>query len=284
MWRSGLSSQKRDPAVLGDGVEHASGSGLGTIAVEAVSLAYRAPRGSGQVLVLSEVSLYVSAGEFVCVVGPSGCGKTSLLHCLAGLVAPSRGIIRVGGSVVRGPGRDRGVVFQQYALFPWLSAVRNVEFSLQMRGVARSERRALALEYLSLVNMAEAAHVMPKALSGGMKQRVALARAYAAEPQVMLMDEPFGALDAQTRRGLQLDLLRTWESERRTVVFITHDVVEAVLLGGRVVVMKAGPGEVTADVTIALGSGRDARTVDTDAFRRSKAAVEGAMESRAPDK
>lgn len=192
-------------------------------------------------------------------------------------MAPSSGTVSVNSSVVQGVSRARGIVFQQFALFPWLSAVGNVEFSLAMRGVERKKRRALALDYLGLVDMVGAADVLPKALSGGMKQRVALARAYAAEPEVLLMDEPFGSLDAQTRRRLQVDLLRTWERERRTIVFVTHDVEEAVLLGERVVVMKAGPGEVVGDVAIPLGRGRDLSTVETSAFRQCKAAVAMAL-------
>lgn len=251
----------------------------GTISIRDVSLAYRGLGESHQAQVLADVSLDVAKGEFVCIVGPSGCGKTSLLHCIAGLLKPSRGGIYVGGTLVDGPGRDRGVVFQQYALFPWLSAVRNVEFALEMRGMERKQRREVALEYLRLVDMEKSADVLPKALSGGMKQRVALARAYAAEPQVLLMDEPFGALDAQTRRRLQVDLLSTWERKPRTVVFITHDVEEAVLLGRRVIVMKASPGEVVTEIGIDLGSSRDNKTLDLPAFADYKAVVGRALAS-----
>ncbi len=245
----------------------------GTISIQDVSLAYRGVAGSLQVQVLRDISLEVASGEFVCVVGASGCGKTSLLNCIAGLLKPSMGSIYVGGELVEGPARDRGVVFQQYALFPWLSAIRNVEFALEMRGMERKDRREAAIEYLRLVDMERSADVLPKALSGGMKQRVALARAYAAEPQVLLMDEPFGALDAQTRRRLQIDLLGTWERKPRTVFFITHDVEEAVLLGGRVIVMKASPGEVVSEVEVGLGTKRDSHTLDLPAFAEYKAVV-----------
>ena len=249
----------------------------GTISIRDLSLAYRGAPGSHQVQVLQDVSLEVASGEFVCIVGASGCGKTSLLNCVAGLLKPSSGSIYVGGELVVGPARDRGVVFQQYALFPWLSAIKNVEFALEMRGVERKRRTEAAMEYLRLVGMERSAQILPKALSGGMKQRVALARAYAAEPQVLLMDEPFGALDAQTRRRLQVDLLGTWERKPRTVVFITHDVEEAVLLGARVIVMKAAPGEVVAEVQVGLGNKRGSETLDLPAFAEYKAIVASSL-------
>ncbi len=261
-----------------DEVKGADASGLlGSIQVDRVSLIYRGGGRSSQWPVLSDVSLDIAAGAFVCIVGPSGCGKTSLLHCMAGLLAPSSGSIRVSGGVVRGVSRARGLVFQQFALFPWLSAVKNVEFALAMRGIQRHERRSVAMEYLELVGMSDAADVLPKALSGGMKQRVALARAYAAAPEVLLMDEPFGSLDAQTRRRLQVDLLRSWEREGRTIVFVTHDVEEAVLLGERVVVMKTAPGEIIRDIAIPLGRGRELGSLDTSEFRQCKGVVSEAL-------
>lgn len=259
----------RPSAGVPGGVGSPAPTPSGTIELDNVSLLYPSPRGGESVHVLERVAFTVPSGQVVCIVGPSGCGKTSVLNLVAGLVAPSAGSIKVGGIHVTGPGRDRGVVFQQYALFPWLSALENVEFSLRMRGIEKRLRRGMALEYLELVDMTRAADVLPKALSGGMKQRVALARAYAADPQVLLMDEPFGALDAQTRRRLQLDLLRTLERDRRTVVFVTHDVEEAVLLGERVIVMKPAPGEVLADLPISLEKDGRGECTGTDAFRHT---------------
>ncbi|WP_231134271.1 ABC transporter ATP-binding protein [Motilibacter deserti] len=193
---------------------------------------------------LQDVSLDIADNEFVTVVGPSGCGKTTLMNILAGLEEPTGGHAVVDGREVSGPGPDRGVIFQQYALFPWLTVRRNVEFGLREQGVGRRERRELADHYLRLVGLEQFADALPKTLSGGMRQRCAIARAYAVNPSILLMDEPFGALDALTRVNLQEQLLQTWNEERRTVLFITHDVDEAVFLANRVVVMAARPGRV----------------------------------------
>lgn len=201
---------------------------------------------------LSETSLSVRDGEFVGIVGPSGCGKTTLLNCVAGLIRASSGIVRVDGKTVDGPGRDRGVVFQQYALFPWLSVIGNVIFSLEMRGIPKSERVKEARRYLDLVGLSGVEDVMPKALSGGMKQRVAIARAYAAEPSVLLMDEPFGALDVQAKERLQVALLRALQMNPRTVLFVTHDVEEAIFLSDRVVIMGSNPGRIVSETSVPL--------------------------------
>ncbi|WP_433244532.1 ABC transporter ATP-binding protein [Actinomadura nitritigenes] len=201
---------------------------------------------------LDRVSLHIADGEFVTVVGPSGCGKSTLLNLAAGLLEPGAGTVEVDGRRVTGPGPERGVIFQQYALFPWMSARGNVEFGLKIAGVAKKERRATAEHYLDLVGLADFADALPKTLSGGMKQRCAIARAYAVNPSVLLMDEPFGALDALTRVQLQDGLLDTWTRERRTVMFITHDVDEAVYLANRVVVMAARPGRVHRVIDVGL--------------------------------
>ncbi|MFG1855654.1 ABC transporter ATP-binding protein [Actinomadura geliboluensis] len=201
---------------------------------------------------LDHVSLDIADGEFVTVVGPSGCGKSTLLNLAAGLLEPGAGTVEVDGRRVKGPGPERGVIFQQYALFPWMSTRKNVEFGLKIAGVAKKERRATAEHYLDLVGLADFADALPKTLSGGMKQRCAIARAYAVNPSVLLMDEPFGALDALTRVQLQDGLLDTWTRERRTVMFITHDVDEAVYLAGRVVVMAARPGRVHRVIDVDL--------------------------------
>ncbi|ASQ92563.1 MULTISPECIES: ABC transporter ATP-binding protein [Streptomyces] len=201
---------------------------------------------------LGQVSLDIGDREFVAVVGPSGCGKSTLLSMVAGLVEPTSGTVTVDGAPVAGPGPDRGVIFQQYALFPWLTVRGNVEFGLKLARVPAAERRRRAEHAIELVGLADFADALPKTLSGGMKQRCAIARAYAVDPEVLLMDEPFGALDALTRVQLQDQLLDTWTQERRTVLFITHDVDEAVYLAGRVVVMAARPGRVHRIIDVDL--------------------------------
>ncbi|GII63605.1 ATP-binding protein [Sphaerisporangium krabiense] len=201
---------------------------------------------------LSEVSLDIADREFVTVVGPSGCGKSTLMGMAAGLIDPGTGQILIDGRPVAGPGPDRGVIFQQYALFPWLTVRKNVEFGLKLSAISPEERRGRAQRAIDLVGLADFADALPKTLSGGMKQRCAIARAYAVNPEVLLMDEPFGALDALTRVQLQDQLLRTWSQERRTVMFITHDVDEAVYLANRVVVMAARPGRIYKVIDVDL--------------------------------
>lgn len=193
---------------------------------------------------LESVSLDIADNEFVTVVGPSGCGKSTLMNILAGLDEPTSGHARVDGRDVSGPGPERGVIFQQYALFPWLTVRKNIEFGLKVAGLGKAERRERADHFIRLVGLEQFADALPKMLSGGMKQRCAIARAYAVDPSILLMDEPFGALDALTRVKLQEQLLDTWSREKRTVMFITHDVDEAVFLANRVVVMAARPGRI----------------------------------------
>ena len=221
------------------------------IAFEAVSRDFAAPDGS-RFTALERFSLDVADGEFVTVVGPSGCGKSTAMAIAAGLTLPSAGRVLVDGRAVRGPGPDRGVIFQQYALFPWLTVRRNVEFGLEIAGRPRAERRAVADRFIDFVGLTPFAEALPKTLSGGMKQRCAIARAYAVNPAILLMDEPFGALDALTRVGLQDQLLDTWSRERRTVMFITLDVEEAVYLASRGVVMAARPGRLHSVIPVDL--------------------------------
>ena len=206
----------------------------------------------GRVVAVEDVDLEVRRGEFLTMVGPSGSGKTTILDLLAGLTTPSAGRILVDGRPVTGPGRDRGVVFQQYALLPWKTTLENIVFALKAadRGLSRAERQRRARECLELVGLGEYADRYPHQLSGGMRQRVAIARSLSYEPEILLMDEPFGALDAQTRELLQTELLRLWESTGTTVVFITHSVEEAVYLGQRVVVLSARPGRVRTIVEV----------------------------------
>lgn len=206
----------------------------------------------GRTVSLDNVSLDVAEGEFITLVGPSGCGKSTMLNLIGGLLEPTSGQVLVHGDQVKGPSPDRGVIFQQYALFPWLTALENVEFGLRLQGLKKTERREKAMHYLDLVGIADFAHALPKELSGGMKQRCAIARAYAVNPSVLLMDEPFGALDALTRVQMQDELLSTWQKERRTIVFITHDVDEAVYLASRVVVMSPRPGRISEIIDVPL--------------------------------
>ena len=201
---------------------------------------------------LDDVSLDIADNEFVTVVGPSGCGKSTLMNVLAGLETPTSGHARVDGADVTGPGPERGVIFQQYALFPWLTVRKNIEFGLKVAGLAKAARREKAEHFIDLVGLGQFADALPKMLSGGMKQRCAIARAYAVDPSILLMDEPFGALDALTRVTLQEQLLDTWSREQRTVMFITHDVDEAVFLANRVVVMAARPGRIYDVVDVDL--------------------------------
>jgi NitT/TauT family transport system ATP-binding protein len=191
--------------------------------------------------IVSDVNLAIAPGEFVCLLGPSGCGKSTLLNVIAGFV-PATGKILVGGRPISGPGIDRGVVFQSAeVLFPWLTVKQNVEYGPSIRGVGRREREELALGFLRLVGLAHAADKYPPELSGGMRQRVQIARVLANEPSVILMDEPFGALDAQTREVLQREVARIWRATGATIVFVTHDIGEAIILGNRIVTMTAGP-------------------------------------------
>lgn len=214
----------------------------------------RASKGAASSLVvLDDFNLDVRPGEFLTIVGPSGSGKTTLLDLLAGLARPTAGQVLVDGHQVTGPGQDRAVVFQQYALFPWRTAARNVSIGLEGTGLNRRQRAAKAGEYLDLVGLSGFAERYPHELSGGMKQRVAIARSLAYEPDILLMDEPFAALDAQTREQLQDELLRIWQETGKTIVFITHGIDEAVYLGQRVAVLSSRPGRLKAIVDIDLG-------------------------------
>lgn len=224
----------------------------------------------GPMVALNGIDLDIKENEFICVVGPSGCGKSTLLNIIAGLLPASGGAVYVDGKKVEGTGTERGVVFQQYALFPWLTVIKNVMFGLKLQGKSNEEAREIAMKYLKKVDLEEFADSYPKELSGGMKQRVAIARAYAVQPEVLLMDEPFGALDAQTRTQLQTELLQTWENERKTCFFITHDVEEAIILATRVVIMSARPGRIRDIVDIDIPYPRDQETKMSPRFMELK--------------
>jgi len=215
-----------------------------------------------QVLALRDVSLAVEASEFLCLVGQSGCGKTTLLNLVAGFLAPSAGDILIGGKRVTGKGFDRGIVFQDFAqLFPWRTARRNVEFGLEMKGVSRDQRGEVAMNFLRLVGLEKFANAFPHELSGGMQQRVAIARALAYNPTVLLMDEPFAALDALTRDEMQRFLVDVWRETKKTVLYVTHNVAEAVYLADRVLIFSPHPGTVKAEVRITLPRPRDPLSV-----------------------
>ncbi|MBD2860413.1 ABC transporter ATP-binding protein [Paenibacillus oceani] len=194
---------------------------------------------------LSNIDLTIEDGEFLSILGPSGCGKSTLLEILAGLQLPSSGEVRFGGKKLQGPGVERGVVFQDPSLYPWRTVFRNVELGLELRGVPKAERKVVVQKYLDMVGLQGFEHKYPHHLSGGMKQRAGIARALAGDPEVLLMDEPFGAVDHLTRLQLQDDLLNIWEAEKKTVVFVTHDVSEAVFLGDRVVLLSPRPGRIS---------------------------------------
>ncbi len=203
-------------------------------------------------LALSDINLDVAEGEFVCVVGPSGCGKSTLLNVVAGFEAPDEGEVLTSGIPIRGAGPDRVVVFQEAALFPWMNVRANIEFGLKLAGVTKQERRARASEYLKLVGLEPFERAFVHELSGGMKQRVQIARSLAVDPRILLMDEPFAALDAQTRDVLQEELQSIWQRTGKTILFITHNVREAVLLADRVIVMSPSPGRIKREITIGL--------------------------------
>jgi NitT/TauT family transport system ATP-binding protein len=231
---------------------------------------------------VSDVSLAIGDGEIVTLVGPSGCGKSTLMNMVAGLLEPTAGRVSVDGQPVRGPGPERGVIFQQYALFPWLTVRENVAFGLEIAGVPRAQRERTVERCLDLVGLVAFADALPKTLSGGMKQRCAIARAYAVDPKVLLMDEPFGALDALTRVHMQEQLLQTWSRDRRTILFITHDVEEAVYLAHRVVVMAARPGRIDRIVPVDLPYPRTEAMRLSPEFQRLRNEVWTAVYHQAP--
>ena len=238
----------------------------------------------GQHLALTDITISVADGQFVSIVGPSGCGKSTLLYVVGGFVLPTTGLVRVMGKPVSGPGPDRGPVFQEFALFPWKTVLGNVIYGLVQQGVAKQEAQERAHALIELVHLKGYEHFYPKELSGGMKQRVAIARTLAYRPSILLMDEPFGALDAHTRTRLQNELLEIWERDRKTVMFVTHSVDEAVFLSDRVFVMTRSPGRIKSVVDIELP--RPRRRVELLVDRRYQdyvVAIERQMDDPAED-
>jgi NitT/TauT family transport system ATP-binding protein len=235
------------------------------LTLERLTMRFRTRRGE-TITALDDVSFEVEDQEFAVLVGTSGCGKSTILRLVAGLIPPSGGQVRVDGRAVTGPGADRGMVFQAYTLFPWLTVQRNVEFGPRLRGLPSVERARLTRHYLTQVGLRGFEDVYPKELSGGMMQRVAIARALANDPAVLLMDEPFGALDAQTRALMGELLLRVWEDAAKTVLFVTHDIDEALFLADRVLVMTARPGRIREEIAVPLPRPRTADLLTSEGF------------------
>jgi len=221
----------------------------------------------GELKALDRFNVAVKPSEFLCIIGPSGCGKSTLLRLIAGLDEPSSGAIILDGKELKGPSPDRGMVFQEYSLFPWRTVLKNVTFGLELQKMAKQERYRIAKEYIELVGLKGFENMYPYELSGGMKQRVAIARAIAPEPSILLMDEPFGSVDAQTRNALQEELLEIWQRTKKTIVFVTHSVDEAVYLADRVAVMTARPGTLIKCAGIDIPRPRKRTSMEANEFR-----------------
>lgn len=236
------------------------------IVINGVSKVFRSDE--REVVALKDITLSIPDGQFVCLLGPSGCGKSTLLNAIAGFALPSSGSIATGGKVVVAPGPDRGMVFQEYALFPWMTVEQNVAFGLEIKGVGKEESQTRVRHLLDKLGLIDFRTRFPKDLSGGMRQRVAIARVLALDSPIMLMDEPFGALDALTRRNLQDELLRIWEEFKKTIVFVTHSIEEAIYLADRIVVMTYRPGTIKRDMTVSLPRLRDPAAPEFNALKR----------------
>jgi NitT/TauT family transport system ATP-binding protein len=245
-------------------------TGVPVLAIEAVTKRFAV--GDGEIEALARIDLAIPPGQFVCLIGASGCGKSTLLRVIAGFEEPTTGRVAVRGKTITRPDRDRGMVFQDYALFPWMNVRDNIAFGPRQRRLAKSEIDATTDEYLKLVGLERFATRYPSQLSGGMKQRVAIARVLANDTDILLMDEPFGALDALTREQLQRELLQIWARTGVTVLFVTHSVEEAVLLADRVLVMSAGPGQIDCDIAIGLPRPREVSSPEFNTVRRDLAA------------
>ncbi len=219
-----------------------------------------------EILAIENISLQIKNKEFTTILGPSGCGKSTLLRIVAGLTKPTQGVVRLDGKVVSGPGQDRGMVFQSYTLFPWLTVKENIQFGLELSGMEKSKQEEIVQEFIEKVGLKGFEGAYPKELSGGMKQRVAIARALANNPDILLLDEPFGALDAQTRSLMQELLTQVWEDLHKTILFVTHDVEEAIFLSDRVFVMTARPGKIKAEIEIPLERPRNYEMKSSEAF------------------
>ncbi|MBZ6074830.1 ABC transporter ATP-binding protein [Microvirga puerhi] len=241
------------------------------LTIENVSRTFPGMRGAAPVRALEPTSLAVAENDFITILGPSGCGKSTLLRIVAGLDRPTEGKVVLKGQAIKAPGADRGMVFQSYTLFPWLTVAENIAYGLRERDVPKNERREVVASYIDKVGLRGFEQHYPKQLSGGMQQRTAIARALANDPAILLLDEPFGALDNQTRSLMQELLLGIWERERKTVLFVTHDIEEAIFLASRVIVMTARPGRIKADITVELPHPRHYTMKTSSAFSDLKA-------------
>ncbi len=221
-----------------------------------------------ELVALKGINLDIPRGQFTCLLGPSGCGKSTLLNAVAGFALPTSGSITADGKLVTGPGPDRGMVFQEYALFPWMTVEQNVAFGLEIKGMGKEQIAAVVSELLKMLSLSDFRHRFPKDLSGGMRQRVAIARVLALDSPIMLMDEPFGALDALTRRNLQDELLRIWSELKKTIIFVTHSIEEAIYLADRIVVMTYRPGTVKRDILVELARMRDPASPEFNDLKR----------------
>lgn len=237
-----------------------------SIRIKGVSKVFRTA--DRELVALENIDLEIPGGQFTCLLGPSGCGKSTLLNAVAGFALPTGGSIVANGVAVTGPGPDRGMVFQEYALFPWMTVEENIAFGLQIKGTDKAEIGATVARLLAMLSLSDFRKRYPKDLSGGMRQRVAIARVLALDSPVMLMDEPFGALDALTRRNLQDELLRIWSELKKTIIFVTHSIEEAIYLADRIVVMTYRPGTVKRDITVALARPRDPSAPAFNALKR----------------
>ena len=244
---------------------------MSRLAIDAVSRTFPGGRRHAPTVALEPTTLTVADNDFISILGPSGCGKSTLLRIVAGLDAPTSGRVFLDGAPVSAPGADRGMVFQSYTLFPWLTVRQNICFGLREKGVPQARQDEIAARYVERVGLRGFENHYPKMLSGGMQQRTAIARALANEPKILLLDEPFGALDNQTRSLMQELLLSIWESDRKTVLFVTHDIEEAIFMANRVVVMSARPGRIKAEVAVTLAHPRHYTVKTTPAFSELKA-------------
>ena len=249
---------------------------MGTVSVEALGLRFKS-RNGGDVIALNDLNMTIPDKQFAVIVGPSGCGKSSLLDIIAGLKDPTGGVCRLDGKVINGPARERGMVFQNYSLFPWLTVLKNVEFGLSLHGSSQKETTERARHYVNAVGLTGFENAYPNQLSGGMKQRVAIARSLANNPEVLLMDEPFGALDSQTRVVMQQLLLGIWEKEHKTVLFVTHDIDAALFLGEKVYVMSARPGRIIDTIPVDFAHPRSYELSTTPAFVELKRRIQHSL-------
>lgn len=252
----------------GNSSDHTDKQELGSIEIDKVSIIFG--QGENAFFAVDRVSARIESGEFVCILGPSGCGKSTLLNAIAGFEIPSEGVVRIDGNDIDGPGADRSMVFQTASLFPWKSVRGNVAFGPRMLGTSDREAFEIADELLETVGLAGFADAKPQTLSGGMQQRVAIARALANRPNILLMDEPFGALDAQTRLMMQENLLKIWNDFNTTIVFVTHDIDEAIFLSDRILVMSASPGRIVQELDVSLGRPRDTNIVVDPSYAEFK--------------